>query len=145
MVDFKINIGDKATKKTYKLEVKSPDADNLLNKTLGSKIRGELFGLNGYELEITGGSDKAGFPMLSSLEGSGRKKAVLSKGKGFQKIKRSYSKKRKTIRGNTVSSDIAQINLKVSKAGKDPIAKLLGIEEKPKEEKAEEAAESKEE
>lgn len=149
MVEFKLNIGDKATKKTYKVEIKSPDADNFLNKKLGDKVRGELFGLNGYELEISGGSDNAGFPMISSIEGFSRKKVVLSRGKGFRKLKKNNEKKRKTVRGRQINSEIAQINLKVVKSGKDSIAKLLGQEvaeeKKTEEPKKEEAKEEKKE
>ena len=136
MVEFKLNIGDKASKKTYKVELKGTDADNFLNKQLGDTVRGELIGLNGYELQISGGSDNAGFPMSSSITGFGRKRVVLSKGKGFKKVKRTYSKKRKTIRGNKIDTEVAQINLKVIKSGKDTIAKLLGLEAKPAEESA---------
>ncbi len=148
MVDFKINISDKTSKKTYKLEVKSPDADNLLNKKIRDKVKGELFNLNGYELQITGGSDKAGFPMVSFLDGFSRKKVILSKGKGFKKVKRKYEKKRKTVRGRVINSEISQINLKVVKSGKDSIAKALGLEQKPEqssesEAKPQEVAESK--
>ena len=143
MAEFKINIGDKNSKKTYKLELKSSEAESFFNKKLGDKIRGELIGLNGYELQITGGSDNAGFPMISSISGTARKKVILSKGKGFKKTKRAYSKKRKTIRGNIITPEIAQINLKVVKKGKDSIAKLLGLEAKPEENKEEAKSEEK--
>lgn len=131
MTEFKINIGDKETKKTYNLELKSPEADNLLNKKIHDKIKGELIGLNGYELEISGGSDNSGFPMVSFLDGFARKRVILSRGKAFRNAKRKYQKKRRTVRGRIISSDTAQINLKIVKRGKESVPKLLGIEPKP--------------
>jgi len=46
-------------------------------------------------------------------------------------------RRRKSVRGNTISEDTVQINLKVTSAGKDSIEKLLGIEEKSSEENSE--------
>ncbi len=38
-------------------------------------------------------------------------------------------RRRKSVRGNTISEDTVQINMKVIKSGKDSIEKLLGIEQ----------------
>ena len=56
---YKINISDKG--KTFKLETES---EFLLGRKIGDKIEaGELKPeLQGYQLEVTGTSDKAGFP-----------------------------------------------------------------------------------
>jgi hypothetical protein len=78
------------------------------------------------------------------LEGSARKKALLTKSVGFRGIKKirkvkykvAGMKKRKYIRGNTVSEDIMQINCKVVE-GEGDIPTMLGI--KPKEEPKQEA------
>ena len=55
---FKINIAEKG--KTFKVEV---DTEALIGKKIGDKIDGKDIKneLEGYELEITGSSDKAGF------------------------------------------------------------------------------------
>jgi small subunit ribosomal protein S6e len=89
---------------------------------------------------VTGGSDKDGFPMRPDLDGSARKKALLTKGIGFRsrkKIKKKVFKvkgmrKRKFIRGNTVSDEIMQVNCKVVE-GEGDIPKILGIQPKQKE------------
>jgi len=49
------------------------------------KIDGSLIGLEGYEFEITGTSDKAGFPSFEEVEGVGLKKLLLGYGKGMHK------------------------------------------------------------
>ena len=147
MVEFKLVIADSKTKRTFKTELKSPDADQLLGKKVGDKLRGELVGLTGFEFEITGGSDNAGFPMRTDIEGVGRKK-VLHDGKlpGFYTPKKfKGQRRRKTVRANTISTDIVQINCKITKWGTADLMKHFGLvkeakpEEKPTEEKKEEA------
>lgn len=148
MVEFKLAIGDSASKKTYKAELKSPDADKLIGKKIGDKFKGELFGLAGYELQITGGSDNAGFPMRQDIQGPTRIKAILTGGTGFHS-KRKGLRRRKSVRGNTISPDISQVNCKVLKAGSKKLADVLGVpkekEEAPKEEPKKEVKEEKKE
>jgi len=144
MAEFKLVIGDSKLKRTFKAELKSPDADQLIGKKIGDKFRGELIGLTGYEFEITGGSDNAGFPMRADIEGTGRKK-VLHDGKlpGFKPPKKFKGvRKRKTVRGNTIAPDIVQINCKIVKWGNVDLLKHFGIVKEEKEEKPEENKES---
>lgn len=134
MAEAKIVIGDKEGK-SYQT---TTELAGLINKKIGDKIS-NLPNLSGYDFELTGGSDKAGFPMRRDAEGPGRRRLLLTSGPGVH-IKRSGMKKRKTVRGNTISLDTAQINLKVITQGKKPLKELLGkkegesAEEKPKEE-----------
>lgn len=152
-MEFKLAIGDKTG--TYKAEIKEADAEKLVGKKISDKFKGELLGLAGYEFEITGGSDNAGFPMRRDVDGPTRKKAVLTGGVGFHS-KRKGLRRRKSVRGNTISGDIVQVNCKVIKAGTKKLADVLGApgkkeaegeakEEKPQEEtpKAEEKKEDK--
>jgi len=75
---FKINIGEKSGK-TYKLEASAP---GLIDKEIGNKINGkEIKGdLEGYEFEITGASDSAGFPLLKEVPGQILKGVLLKYG-----------------------------------------------------------------
>jgi len=140
MVDFKLTIGDPKSKRTYKAELKSPDADQLLGKKIGTTFRGELLNLPGYEFQITGGSDKAGFPMHPSIESSGKARLLLSKGPGYKPLKKFKGRKeRKLVRGSIISSDIVQVNCKVVKWGEKDLAEHFGVTEK----KAAESAEAK--
>lgn len=133
---FKINIGEKSGK-TYKLESES---ESFIDKKLHEIIKGEDFSndLDGYEFEITGASDKSGFTSMKNVEGIGLKKVLLSYEKGMKKRPKKEGKRkrtnptpkglrlRKTVRGNTLSTEIVQINLKVVKEGKKPLAELYG-------------------
>ncbi len=145
---FKIVINEPKTKKSYQIEKDVPSLNGL---KIGEKFDGSMLGLNGFTLEVTGGSDKDGTPMRKDLEGPVRKKALLTKGIGFRggKTKKVHGKKkylkvkgmrkRKYIRGNTISEEIAQVNCKIVE-GEGDVAMMLGIkkEEKPEEAPAEE-------
>ena len=142
MAEFKIVIGDKKGKCVQK-EMKDADAAHFLGLKIGDKVNGELLGLTGYEFEITGGSDSAGFPMRKDVAGSARKKILAISGVGIinKKKYRDVKKKgmrvmegmrqRKTVAGNTIHEKTAQINLKVLVAGKQPLVEAAAPTEKP--------------
>lgn len=121
MVEFKFVINDNKTGKTYQ---KAIEDISFLGKKVGEKISGDMFGLEGYELQISGGTDFAGFPMRKEIEGPIRKKALLSYGVGMRKS-RAGLRIRKTVCGNTISEKITQINLRVVKEGSKPMAELF--------------------
>jgi small subunit ribosomal protein S6e len=146
---FKIVISEPKSKKAWQIE---KDVPSLVGKKIGEKFDGSSIGLAGFTLQVTGGSDKDGFPMRPDLDGSARKKALLTKGIGFRarkKIKKKVFKvkgmrKRKYVRGNTVSDEIMQVNCKIVE-GEGDIPKILGIQPKPKEGKEKVVEQSKEE
>ncbi|MDD5182013.1 MAG: S6e family ribosomal protein, partial [Candidatus Nanoarchaeia archaeon] len=83
MADFRLVISDPKAKKAYQVEVKSPDADKLIGLKIGNNFRGEIVNAAGFELQITGGSDKEGFPMRKDIMGTKRIKVLISSGPGF--------------------------------------------------------------
>ncbi len=135
---FKLVVSDPKTRKSYQKEV---GEEGLIGKKIGEKLSGEVVGLQGYELELTGGSDKDGFPMRKDVDGTARKKILISSPPGFHPGTPGV-RKRKSIRGNTISEDVVQINSKVIKQGSKPLDQIFASkkEEKPKE-KAEEGNE----
>lgn len=130
-MNYKLVISDPKNKKAYQKEIDKKQT-GLKDKKIGEKISGNNLGLPGYELEITGGSDRQGFPMRKDVEGILRKKILLALPPGFHP-KLSGQRKRKSVRGNTVSEQISQVNLKVVTVGKESLDKLLGAKAKPKE------------
>ncbi len=135
---FKIVVSEPKVRRAWQVE---RDVPSLIGKKIGDKVDGSLIGLAGFTLQITGGSDKDGFPMRSDLDGVVRKKALLTKGVGFRgtkkirkvKYKVEGMRKRKYIRGNTISDSIVQINFKILE-GEGDIPKILGIPPKEKKE-----------
>src|SRR3990172_7687674 len=132
---FKINISEKSGK-TYKLELES---EELLGKELHDKIQGKDLkpDFEGYEFEITGTSDKAGFTSMKEIPGVGLKRVLLTYGKALHKRPRKEGKKmksnmrpdglrmRRTVRGSVISPDIVQINMKVLKHGSKSLAEVF--------------------
>ena len=122
-MEVKCVISDVKSGKSYQ---RSLTDDSLQGRKIGESVPGSLFGLVGYELQITGGSDTAGFPLRKSIEGGGRKTALI------QSNEKKGNWIRKTVRGNTINAFTAQVNLKVSKAGSKSMEEIWGIQ--PKEE-----------
>lgn len=146
---FKINISDKG--KTLKLET---ETEALIGKKIGETVSGIEISkeLEGYVLEITGTSDIAGFPGKKDVEGYVLKRVLLTKGFSLKTKPKGLKKKpvampkglrlKKSVRGNTISTDTIQINTKVKTEGKKKFTELLPKKEekeKPIEEKREEA------
>lgn len=110
---------------TYQVELDEGQVQAVTGMQIGDEVEGSVLGLNGYTLEITGGSDQEGFPMRETLNGTGRKKILAGDETGHEDL-RSGERRRKSFRGNTVSEAIVQLNLRVVEAGSDDVATLLG-------------------
>ena len=128
MVEFKAVIADTKHGKTYNATVGGQHANRLLGMKIGDEFDGLFVSLPGYKLRITGGSDKDGFPMRRDLPGQSRKKIVLSGGTGYHPDM-DGKRRRKFVRGNTISADIVQINMAVTSFGPRPIEDQLKQEE----------------
>ena len=146
MVEFKVVVNDTKNGKSYNIQVSGHHANSLIGKKINDEVDGIFVSLPGYKLQITGGTDKDGFPMRKDLPGTTRRRLLLSEGLGF-KPKESGKRKKKTVRGNTINQDIVQINMKVIKHSSKPIEAIISVEkiEKKEEEKKEEEADKKEE
>jgi small subunit ribosomal protein S6e len=129
MAEFKCVVSDPKDGKSHAIEVKGHHANALVGKKIGDEIDGLFVGLPGYKVQITGGSDKEGFPMRPDLPGIGRRKVLVGEGFGFHPD-RAGKRRRKSMRGNTVTLDVVQVNLRVTKHGAKPIADMLA-EAKP--------------
>ncbi len=135
-MEFKVVISDPKTGKAYQKVVSGANANKLIGKQIGDVINGTLVDLPpDYELQITGGSDKDGFPMRPDIPGTGRRRILLSGGVGYRPKEKGVRKK-KTVRGKVISRDIVQINVKVVKHGKVPLEEFF--KKKEEEEKPEE-------
>lgn len=123
-MDVKIVIGT-ADGKTYQKEVKGQEADRLPGKKIGDALQGNDIGFPGYEFLITGGSDKAGFPMRKGIQ-MPRKVILTGGGVGYSGKDRNKRKQKgilvkKTVCGEQITTSIHQVNVKVLKAGTQPL------------------------
>lgn len=129
---MKIVISDPKTGKSYQKEIDKNAQANFYQKKIGETINGELIDLQGYQFKITGGSDIAGFPMRSDLKGPKRTKLLLTKSIGLRNITKGYRQK-KSVRGNAISDETAQINTVIVKAGSANLDEVLKKKEEKKE------------
>ncbi|MDD1767275.1 MAG: 30S ribosomal protein S6e [Methanomassiliicoccales archaeon] len=128
MVEFKAVINDVKSGKSYQVAVTGHHANSLIGRKIGDVVDGIFVGLPGYKLMITGGSDKDGFPMRRDLPGPRRSKILMSKGVGFNTAEKGLRAK-KMVRGNTISPETVQINMKVKAQGSKSIEDLMKKEE----------------
>lgn len=126
MAKFKVIVSDPGDRKSKMVELDGARAVPLIGRRLGETIDGSVVGMSGLKLQIRGGSDKDGFPMHPNIHGGVRIGVVLSKGVGFHP-KREGERQRKTMRGNVITEEIVQVNMKVLEKPKKA--------EKPKREK----------
>ncbi|MBI1936383.1 30S ribosomal protein S6e [Candidatus Woesearchaeota archaeon] len=127
MASFKLCISDPSTGRSYQKEVKDNMATPFIGLNIGESVKGDGFEMNGYEFQVTGGSDYCGFPMRRGILGQ-RKKITIYAGIGFRGGLKGI-KRRKTICGHKIHERISQINLKVVKEGPKKLNELFGMPE----------------
>jgi len=121
---MQINIGT-TNGEVYQVE---SNAENFVGKKIGETFNGEVIELNGYKLEITGGSDTSGFPMRKSIEGNERRRVLIKDGAGIRPEEKG-DRLRKSVHGNTVSTNIEQLNVKVVEEGGKSLEEHFSEEE----------------
>jgi small subunit ribosomal protein S6e len=134
MAKFKVIVSDPQAGTSKVVEVEEARASPFIGKKTGETIDGSVVDMPTLKLQITGGSDKDGVPIRPNVHGGVRRKVVLSGGAGFNP-KRDGQRKRKAVRGNTITDEIAQINLKI-------INQPAKIKEAKKETKAQSSTEN---
>jgi len=99
------------------------DDDNKLrafyDKRMSHEVSGDHLGdsFKGYVFKISGGNDKQGFCMTQGVMTAGRVRLLMRDGMpGYRQRKRG-ERKRKSVRGCVVSSDLSVLNLVVVKKG----------------------------
>ncbi|MEM2386061.1 MAG: 30S ribosomal protein S6e [Candidatus Bathyarchaeia archaeon] len=112
MAKFKVIVSDPEDGTSKTMELEDARAVPLIGKKIGDMIDGAVLGLAGCKVQITGGSDKDGFPMRPDVHGGVRRSVVLSSGVGFYP-KREGERRRKMVRGNVITDEIVQVNMKI--------------------------------
>lgn len=132
--------------RSYSLKISGSNYNQFLGKKIGDVVDGIFVGegestLSGYKLQICGGSDKTGTPMRSDLSGGTRKAVLVSASTGYKghklvnkngkryRYKEDGLRKRRNFRGNTITNDTRQLNLKVVEAGNKSLGDILGKDE----------------
>ncbi len=142
MADFRVVVSDSKSTQAYQTVVTGAAVNKLIGKNIGDTVGGDVVGLAGYILKITGGTDKDGFAMRSDLPGPGRRKILVAGGVGYRP-KADGVKRRKSMRGREISSDISQINTVIVEYGQKPLSEIFPKKEEKGEAKSEEGKKEK--
>ena len=127
MAKFKIIMSDPSTGKSQVVELEGSRTSPLIGRRLGEVVDGSLMGQSGSKLKITGGSDKDGFPMRPDIHGGVRARKIFSGGIGFHP-QREGERRRKTVRGNVITEEIVQINMRTTEKLQKKAEKTKKIE-----------------
>ncbi|OAF66605.1 40S ribosomal protein S6 [Intoshia linei] len=116
---------DTACQKKFNLE-SEVKLKNLYNKMIMSEVKGEeLFDeWNGYILRITGGTDKQGFPMMKGVMTPDRVRLLLTSNHSCYNPRKKGERRRKSIRGCIIDTQIGTLNLIILKKGDGEIEGL---------------------
>ena len=128
MAEFTVAVSDPETGLTHQIDVSDQDANRFIGREIGEEVDGTAVGLDGYALEVTGGSDNAGRPMREDVRGANLKSILLEGGTGFNPST-DGERKRVTVRGREIGDATRQINAKIVGRGSDDVEALLGDEE----------------
>jgi small subunit ribosomal protein S6e len=112
MAKFKVIVSDPKAGTSKVVELEEARAAPFIGRRVGETIDGAIVDLPAHKVQILGGSDKDGIPMRGNVHGGVRRNVVLSGGVGFSPKKKG-ERKRKTVRGSTITDEIVQINMKI--------------------------------
>ncbi|MEM0225514.1 MAG: 30S ribosomal protein S6e [Thermofilaceae archaeon] len=129
MVSFKVVIANPKTGRSEQVEVTGQNAARLIGLRIGDVFDGSIVGKPGLKLKITGGSGKAGEPMLPFLPGGVKRYLLLSRPPGYHPKDRG-ERRRKFVRGNMITEDIVQINTIIVEGG-DEVGEGSGASSTP--------------
>jgi small subunit ribosomal protein S6e len=128
MAKFKVIVSEPETGTSKAIELEESRAAPLIGRKIGETMDGSIVDLSGSKVQITGGSDKDGFPMRPNVHGGVRRRVVLSGGVGFNPQSDGV-RRRKTVRGNVITDEIVQINMKILEKAKRAKGKSKTTEE----------------
>jgi len=111
-VKFKVIVSDPQAGTSKVVELEEARAALFIGRRLGETLDGSAVDLPAHTVQILGGSDKDGVPMIGNVHGGVRRRVVLTDGVGFNATKKG-ERRRKTVRGNIITDEIAQLNLKI--------------------------------
>ena len=97
MAEFTVAVADPEDGTTYQIDVDGQDANRFIGRDIGEDVDGSAVGLEGYTLELTGGSDDAGRPMRGDVRGPSLQSILTDGGVGFNP-ERDGERKRITVR-----------------------------------------------
>ncbi|TBU11002.1 ribosomal protein S6 [Hamiltosporidium tvaerminnensis] len=121
---MKLNIAYPTNGTQKLISVERKVEQRLYDQKIGNTFEGSILGpeYNGYVFEITGGDDRQGFPMRRGVPSSARVRLLLKKGDKGYRCRRDGCRRRKSVRGEIVSSEISVLSVIIVQKGDTEIA-----------------------
>jgi len=127
---MKLNIANPATGAQKLLDLDDEKRYRIFfDKKISQEVPGDSIGdeWKGYIFRITGGNDKQGFPMKQGVLLPYRVKLLLADGHSCYRVRRTGERRRKSVRGCIVGTDIAVLSLIIVKQGDSDIPGLTDV------------------
>lgn len=99
------------------------------DKRISQEVEGDFLGdeFKGYVFRISGGNDKQGFCMVQGVLTNGRVRLLLADGHKSYRPRRDGERKRKSVRGCIVDSNLSVLNLVIVKKGEAEIPGITDV------------------
>ncbi|CAK7210419.1 40S ribosomal protein S6 [Sporothrix curviconia] len=127
---MKLNVSNPATGAQKLIDIEDERKLAIfMERRMGAEVPADVLGdeWKGYIVRITGGNDKQGFPMKQGVLQPTRVRLLLSEGHSCYRPRRSGERKRKSVRGCIVSSDLSVLALSIAKQGEQDIPGLTDV------------------
>ncbi|KAL5004207.1 hypothetical protein ScPMuIL_017663 [Solemya velum] len=124
---MKINVSYPATGCQKLIEIEDEKKIRpFYDKRMASEVSADSLGdeWKGYVFRISGGNDKQGFPMKQGVLTNGRVRLLLSKGHSCFRPRRTGDRRRKSVRGCIVDSNLSVLSLIIVRKGEQDIPGL---------------------
>lgn len=124
---MKINIANPATGAQKTINIDDEKRFRIFfDKKISQEVEADTLGdeWKGYIFRITGGNDKQGFPMMQGVLLPNRVRLLLTDNHSCYRASRAGERKRKSVRGCIVGSDIAVLSVVIVKQGDNDVAGL---------------------
>ncbi len=122
-MDYKVVVSDPKTGKSYQVELSGEDAKKLRGKKIGDSFEGSILGVSGYTLEVSGGSNKGGFPMKKGLHTQKSQYVLAEAGIGYKP--KNKVRRRRLMSGEVISDDTVQVNTFVKEFGRKSLEDIF--------------------
>jgi len=121
---MKLNISNPATGAQKLIDIEDdkklrPFMDKRMSQEVDASCLGNEW--KGYIVRISGGNDKQGFPMKQGILTSNRVRLLMARGMSCYRERRSGERRRKSVKGCIVDSNLSVLSLVIIKKGEAEI------------------------
>jgi len=124
---MKLNISNPATGAQKLIDIEDDKKlRSFMDKRISQEVDAGCLGdeWKGYVVRVSGGNDKQGFPMKQGILTNNRVRLLMSRGMSCYRERRSGERRRKSVKGCIVDSNLSVLSLVIVKKGEKEIEGL---------------------